>query len=133
MNSGYLGAFILSIAFIFFTAGYWLLRTNASNRVLNSEGFATVFALLVTSILALGVTVFAGNAYLTDIESTIVSALVVLGAATVTAVTLWRVQSAANSATTSNTKGRSKPLPIGSADKVAVSTMPKKRVGQQAA
>jgi hypothetical protein len=133
MDSGYLGAFVVSTAFIVFTAGYWLLRANSSNRLLTSDGFATVFAMLVTAMLALGVAIFAGNAYLTDIESTIVSALVVLGAAGATAVIVWRVQPASSSAISSNTKNVSKPLSSGPTGQASAFTMPNNRSRKLAA
>ena len=133
MDSGYLGAIILSACFLLFAAGYWLLRANSSNRLLTSEGLAIVFALIITALFALGIAVFAGNAYLTDTDSTIISALMVLGSASVAAVTLWRSKSAADNGISSSAKNVDLQIPNGRTDQPSKPISSKKRPRKLAA
>lgn len=94
MENGYLGGIIVAGTLLLMAFAYWQFRRQNIHRSLDNEFAATVSGFVLTTALAVGITVFAGNVYLTDTFSTIVSSLIVLAAFLVLAFTIARTRTA---------------------------------------
>ncbi len=92
MNSGYLGAIIMCSALLLFALCYYVFRTTKSDSKVYGEAAATLSALVLTGLTALGLTITAGNAYLTDATSTIVSLLMIAAAVVAVGVTIMKTR-----------------------------------------
>ncbi len=92
MDNGYLGGIIIAGTLLLMAFAYWQFRRLQPSRLLDNETAATIVGFLLTAALAFGITVFAGNAYMTDTFSTIVSSIMVAAAFLVLAVTISRTR-----------------------------------------
>lgn len=90
MENGYLGGIILAASILSLALICSVYRKPRVPAALDNDDTATMVAFLVTAFIALGLTVFAGNAYLTDTFSTIVSSGIVLASLVVLAVAIAR-------------------------------------------
>ncbi len=94
MENGYLGGSILAATFMVMAFAYWQFRKPGIASFLDNEIVATLTGWLLTAAMAIGVTVFAGNAYSTDPFSTIASSGMALAALLVLILVIARARTA---------------------------------------
>lgn len=94
MENGYLGGGILAGTFILMALAYWQFRQARPPRFLDNEASAMISGYVLTAAIAIGITLFFSNAYLTDTFSTVVSSGIVLAAFLALALTIARNRTA---------------------------------------
>jgi xanthine/uracil permease len=90
MENGYLGGGILAGTFILMALAYLQFRRPNPLRLLDNETAAMIAGYALTAAIAIGITLFVSNAYLTDTFSTVVSSGIVLAAFLALALTIAR-------------------------------------------
>ena len=90
MDNEYLGGIIIAATLLLMALAYRQFRRLPPSRVLDNETAATIASFLLTTVLSLGITVFAGNASMANAFGTIVSVVVILAAFVVLTVTIVR-------------------------------------------
>ena len=95
MENGYLGGGILAGTFILMALAYLQFRRPNPLRLLDNETAAMIAGYALTAAIAIGITLFVSNAYLTDTFSTVVSSGIVLAAFLALALTIARSRKAA--------------------------------------
>jgi L-asparagine transporter-like permease len=94
MENGYLGGGILAGTFILMALAYLQFRQAKPPRFLDNETTAMITGYVLTAAIAIGITLFVSNAYLTDTFSTVVSTGIVLSAFLALALTVARSRTA---------------------------------------
>ena len=101
MESGYLGAIVLCSALLLFAGIWYKFNSATKDTVLYNDNTALIVAQLLTSLAALGITLTAGNAYLTDLKSTIISLVLIATTFAIVAAVIFKARRSASSQTTS--------------------------------
>jgi hypothetical protein len=92
LENGYLGGGMLAATFLVMAFAYRQFRMPGIAAILDNEIAATITGWLMTAALAASLTVFAGNVYITDQYSTIVSSVLAAGALLVLILVIARTR-----------------------------------------